>query len=164
MPGLGDVLKVVHALVGIWFVAGLIGRWMTLAQAARATDVGSLRTMLGLSARFERIVVVGSTIVLILGIATAIAQGRPFLGPLQGARIDWLFVALLLYLSILPLIPLVFIPRGRRFEAALHDATARGEITDALRAAFADPITRAAHVYELGAVLLVLVLMIGKPF
>jgi hypothetical protein len=97
-------------------------------------------------------------------VATAIAQGRPFLGPLVGARVDWLFVSVLLYLSLVPLVPLVFVPRGRAFEAALADAVARDEITPALRVSWSDPVVRLAHVYELGAVTLVLVLMLAKPF
>jgi hypothetical protein len=43
-------------------------------------------------------------------------------------------------------------------------AEAQGEVTPALRAAWADPVVKAAHVYELGAVTVVLVLMLAKPF
>ncbi len=99
-----------------------------------------------------------------LGLATAIAEGRPFLGPLQGAGVNWLLVALVLYLSIMPLVPLVFLPRGKVFAAALADAETKGEVTPGLRAAWADPVVRAAHLYELGAVTVVLVLMLAKPF
>lgn len=161
---LGEVLKVVHALLGVLFIAGLIGRWITLGAAARASAVRDLRTLLDLSSRFERIVIVTSSLVLVFGVATAIAQGRPFLGPLQNAPIDWLFVSLLLYLSAIPLVPLVFLPRGRVFAAALEDATAQDAVTEPLRGAFADPTVRAAHVYELAITLTVLVLMISKPF
>jgi hypothetical protein len=160
----GLYLKVAHALVGIWFLAGLLGRWMTLAQAARATDIGSLRTLLQLGARFERIVITGSIAVFALGISTAIVQGQPFLGPLQGASSNWLFVSVVLFLSVLPLVPLVFLPRGKVFEAALAEATSRGVITDELRTAFRDPVVFAAHVYELGAMIVITVLMVAKPF
>ena len=110
---LGAILKLAHALVGVWFISGLIGRWVALAQAARASDLVSLRAALAVSARFERVVIAGSVMVLLLGVVTAVAQGRPFLGPLQGAPADWLFVALLIYLSAIPLVPLVFLPRGK---------------------------------------------------
>jgi hypothetical protein len=160
----GLILKVLHALAGMAFLSGLIGRWIILGHAARAVDIATLRTSLALSGRFERMVVVGSGVVLILGVATAIAQGRPFLGPLQGASIDWLFVSVLLYVSAIPLVPLVFLPKGRAFELALTGATERGAITEELRAAFADPVTRAAHRYELGAMLVIFVLMVAKPF
>jgi hypothetical protein len=145
-------------------MAGLVGRWITLSEAARATEVPGMRTLLNLSGRFERIVIVIPSLVLVFGIATAIAQGRPFLGPLQNAPVDWLFVSLLVFLSPLPLVPLVFLPRGRVFEAALEEATAKGEVTERLRAEFRDPVVRAAHVYELAATVAVLILMISKPF
>jgi len=159
-----NVLRLVHALVGVWFMAGLIGRWVTLAHAARVKDISALRQVLQVSARFERIVIIGSVAVLLLGIVTAIAQGRPFLGPLQGAPVDWLFVSLLVFISAIPLVPLVFLPRGKVFDAALEEATAQGVVTDRLRTAFRDPVVFAAHVYELGAMVVVLVLMIAKPF
>jgi predicted integral membrane protein DUF2269 len=155
----------VHALSGILFIAALIGRWIVLGVAERASTLPAMQATLRASGPFERLVRVVSSIVLVLGIAAAIAVGRPFLGPLQGGRVDWLFVALLLYLSSLPLIPTVFLPKGRLFEAAMADAEARGgEVTPELRAAWADPVTRVAHVYELVSVTLVLVLMLAKPF
>jgi hypothetical protein len=160
-PGL---VVLAHALVAIVFVAGLIGRWFTLAAAARATDLASVRALSRASEPFERMVTLGSIILLALGIAAAIAVGRPFLGPLQGGSVDWLFVSVVLYVSIVPLVPLVFLPKGKLFGAALDEAEARGEYTPELRAAFHDPVTRAAHVYELGAVTVVLVLMLTKPF
>ena len=157
-------LTLAHALVGIAFVAGLLGRWMVLGLAERARDLGSMRTLAAAAAPFERIVIIGSMVVTVLGIATAIVQGRPFLGPLQGSRVDWLFVALLLFVSILPLVPLVFLPRGKVFAVAMAESETAGDVTPALRAAWADPVVRAAHLYELGAVTAVLVLMLTKPF
>ena len=164
MEALTGLIVLVHALVGILFVAALIGRWIVLGMAARAETLGSMRTLTSASAPFERLVIVGSSVVLVLGIAAAIAQGRPFLGPLQGARVDWLFVALILFLSNLPLVPLVFLPKGRVFDAALEEATARNELTPALAAAWRDPVVRFAHVYELASVTIVLILMLAKPF
>ena len=160
----GGVLALTHALAGVAFVAGLLGRWIVLGLAARATDLGSMRTIAAAAGPFERLVIMGANVVLVLGIATAIVQGRPFLGPIQGGHVDWLFVSLLLFLSVLPLVPLVFLPRGKVFEAAMAEAEASDEVTPALRDAWRDPVVRAAHVYELGAVTVVLVLMLAKPF
>lgn len=161
---LGTILKVVHAVLGVWIIAGLVGRWVTLGQAARSIDIAAVHTLLRLSDRFEWIVVRMPPVVLLLGVATAIAQGRPFLGPLQGAPVDWLFVSILIYLSIIPVIPLVFLPRGKVFAAALAEATAAGVVTPGLSAAFRDPVVFAAHVYELAVIVGVFVLMITKPF
>ena len=161
---LGTILKVVHAVLGVWIIAGLVGRWVTLGQAARSTDIAAVHTLLGLSARFESMVIRIPPVVLVLGVGTAIAQGRPFLGPLQGAPIDWLFVSIVIYLSILPVIPLVFLPRGKVFAASLAEATAAGHVTPALTDGFRDRVVLAAHLYELAAIVAVFVLMITKPF
>ena len=79
-------------------------------------------------------------------------------------RVWWLPVALLLFLSILPLVPLVFLPRGTVFEAALEDARERGEVTPELRTAFRDPAVAFARRYEVVVVAVVLALMVLKPF
>jgi hypothetical protein len=161
---LSGVLKIVHAFLGAWLIAALVARWVTLRQAGRSQEIGEIHTLLSLSDRFERWVIRIPMYVLILGIATAIAQGRPFLGPLQGGHVDWLFVSLIVYLSIIPVVPLVFLPRGRRFAAALEEATAAGRVTDALTREFHDRVVFAGHAYELGAILVVFALMILKPF
>jgi len=160
----GTILKVLHAVLGVWIIAGLVGRWVTLGQAARSTDITAVHTLLHLSDRFEWIVVRIPPVVLLLGVATAIAQGRPVLGPLQGAPVDWLFVSIVIYLSIIPVIPLVFLPRGKVFAAALAEATAAGRVTESLTARFRDRVVFGAHVYELAAIVVVFVLMITKPF
>jgi len=164
LSSFGGLLALTHALAGIAFVSGLLARWMVLGLAARATELGSMGTLAAAARPFERLVIVGSQVVLALGIATAIVKGIPFLGPLQGGRVDWLFISLLLFLSVIPLVPLVFLPRGRVFAAAMAEAEARGAVTPALLDAWRDPVVRAAHVYELAAVTIVLVLMLTKPF
>src|SRR5687767_8669335 len=88
-----------HALAGAIFLGGLIGRWIVLGLAERADTLASMRTLTRAAQPFERIVIFGSMVVLVLGIAAAIAQGRPFLGPFQGAGLDWLFVSLVLFLT-----------------------------------------------------------------
>jgi hypothetical protein len=158
------LLVAAHALLGAVFLGGLIGRWIVLGMAERADTVARMQTLTAAARPFERIVIFGSMAVLVLGVAAAIAQGRQFLGPLQGASVDWLFVSLILYLSVLPLVRLVFLPRGRAFDAAMEDAVAQGEVTGELARAWRDPAVRAAHIYELAAVTIVFVLMVTKPF
>ena len=159
-----DLVVAAHALTGAIFLGGLIGRWIVLGLAERSATLASMQTLARAARPFERIVIVGSAVVLVLGVLAAFAQGRPFLGPLQGAPVDWLFVSVVLYLTIGPLVPAVFLPRGRVFDAAMAEATARDEITPELVAAWRDPIVRAAHVYELGAVTAIFLLMVAKPF
>jgi hypothetical protein len=153
-----------HALTGAIFLGALVGRWIVLGLAARAETLASMQTLTRAARPFERLVIWTSALVLVLGVAAAVLQGRPFLGPLQGAGVDWLFVSLVLFLSVLPLVRLVFLPRGRVFDTAMADAVARGELTGELARAWRDPVVRAAHLYELGVVTLVFLLMVLKPF
>lgn len=159
-----DIVVLIHALIGVLFIAGLIGRWLILGAAARAKELPAMKTLAAASGPFERIVIVTSTFVLLFGLIAAFLAGRSVLGPLTSGSVDWLFASLVLYLSVLPLIPLVFLPRGRVFEAAMTVADEQGHVTPELRAAWGDPIVRAAQVYELGVVTIVLILMLSKPF
>jgi hypothetical protein len=164
MELVGGLIRISHAVLGVLFVGGLVGRWIVLGLAERAESLAAMRTLTRAAAPFERIVITGGSIAIVLGVATAIAQGRPFLGPLQGGSVDWLFVSVVLLLTAAPLPWLVFLPRGRTFEEALAEAASRNEVTAPLRAAWRDPVVRAAHLYELAVVSVVLVLMIAKPF
>jgi hypothetical protein len=158
------IVVLAHALLGILFIAALIGRWIVLGLSERATDLPSMKTLAAAAGPFERLVIVAPTFVLLFGLVAAFMQGRSVLGPLTGGTVDWLFVSLLVFLSPLPLVPLVFLPRGRAFDAAMATADASGGVTPELQAAWRDPVVRASHVYELAAVTLVLILMLTQPF
>jgi hypothetical protein len=150
-----------HVAIAFWFVAGLLGRAVALAVASRAPDLSGIAATLGVARRFERVFVMpGSILVLVAGLIAMWVLGASLFEP--GSR--WLGVSLAVFLSIVPLVPLVFLPRGRRFDAALAEARERGAVTARLRAAFRDPAVMAAHVYEGLAVTCVLVLMVTKPF
>jgi hypothetical protein len=98
--------------------------------------------------------------VLLLGLLAAWAEGRPF----GGAGNGWLLAALLLYVPLFALVPLVFVPRGRAFGRVLADATRRGAVTPELARAFRDPVVAAARALELAVVAVILTLMVVKPF
>jgi hypothetical protein len=160
-------LRLIHALTGVLLVAGLLGRWVVLRHAERAAQSGDLhvmRALLSTSSVFERTVIVTSMLVFALGLLTAWSMGFPLLGFLQGGSSNWLLTSLVLFIGTLLLVPTVFVPRGRIFGAALDDSVVLGRPSPQLVAAFADPVTRAAHYLELGGLVAVLVLMIAKPF
>jgi hypothetical protein len=160
-------LRLIHALAGVLLVGGLLGRWVALAhaeRAARAADLVAVTALLGAASVFEWIVIRSSVAVLVLGVLTAWAGGYPLLLSPGGGGGAWLPVSLLLFLSTIPLVPLVFLPRGRVFGAALEEARALGRVTPALVVAFGDPVARTAHLYEFAVVVVVLVLMFAKPF
>lgn len=96
---------------------------------------------------------------MVAGLLTAWAQGYEWLGLTTG----WMLLSFVLVLSIAPLIPLVFLPRGRAFEAALAAARQQGTITPQLRAAFADRAVASARRYEAVVIGVVIALMVLKP-
>ena len=158
---LAESLQVLHVASAFWFVAGLVGRNVLLGLARRSEDLARVRTLVEVAGPFERFMVQpGSAVVLVLGILTMWAQGLPFWD--DGTR--WVTVSLIAFLSLIPLVPLVFLPRGRAFEAALADSIASGRITPALSTAFHDPAVAAARWYEIAVVAFVVFLMVAKPF
>jgi hypothetical protein len=112
-----QIITVLHVLIGFWFVAGLIGRGVTLAAARRAKDITVMDELLRVGGRFDKLMVIpGSLAVLVAGLLTMWAQGRSLFPPAG----RWLGVSLILFLSAIPLVPLVFVPSGKRFEAAFQ--------------------------------------------
>ena len=147
-----------HVASAFWLVSGLVGRDVTLRQARKATDIKLITELAG---RFDRFAVVpGSIVVFFMGLITAWVQGRPF----TGSGNWWLLSSLLLYLTLLPLVPFVFLPRGKVFDQALKDAIEEGAVTSELTAAFDEPTVRATRTYERLVIAVVLALMITKPF
>ena len=158
-------MRLLHILSSFWFMSGLLGRWLAYAQATRASNIQTAGTLLRLSDRFERLMVMpGSSVVLGLGLLTAWLQGQPLLGFLQGARTNWLLVSLVLFIGIIPIVVLVLIPRRKQRHAALDQALAVGALTPELQAALADRAVIRARMAELMITVAVLMLMILKPF
>jgi uncharacterized membrane protein len=159
------LIKFLHIAAAIWFISGLLGRTITQWQASRSTDIKTVATLMHLSSYFENWMVrPGSIVVLGFGLLTAWAGRWSVLGALEGIPSNWLLVSTVLYLSAVPIIPLVFIPRGKVFASALEQSLSLGTVTADLRAAFADRVVRAAHGYELAVILVVTLLMVLKPF
>lgn len=150
-----------HVLVAFWFVTGIVGRDVTLAKARGTNDARLVAELAELAGRFERMSVrPGSLAVLVLGLLAAWARHRPLAGPGSG----WLLASLILYLSNIPLIPLVFLPRGRVFERELVASQPGGIVTPALSASLRDGAVQAARTYELVTLVLIIALMVAKPF
>jgi uncharacterized membrane protein len=150
-----------HVAVAFWFVAGLLGRNVTMARARSANDLSTLEELVGLSGRFERLMVVpGSFGVLVFGLLAAWAEGQP----LAGSDDWWLLTSLILFVGLVVLVPTVFLPRGKVFEGALEDARRRGEVTPELSTALRDPAVRNARAAEIVVVAIIVALMVTKPF
>jgi hypothetical protein len=154
------LLKLTHVALAMALVTGIVGRWLLLAAAQRSDRLERTEALLDASAPFEMIVRASSFLVLAAGLLTAWLQGYAWFGLTTG----WMLAALVLSLVLFLLVPTVFLPKGRRFAAALGGARAAGEVTPELRASFADPTLRAAHVAELVALTIIVALMVLKPF
>lgn len=153
--------RLVHVASALLLVGGIVGRDLALGRAGRSTELPVVTALVGVAGRFEAFMVrPGSMLILAAGVAAMIAQGRPLIAP--GGW--WLTISIALFLTSIPLIAFVFLPRGRRFEAALAEAMTAGVPTPALAAAFADPVVAAARRFELAAISIVVYLMVVKPF
>jgi hypothetical protein len=158
-------LKFLHVITGFWMTSGLVGRGVAQLRAEHTTEIRSLQLLVELIGRFDGLMVIpGSTAVFLLGLVTAWVEGLPILGFLQGARTNWLLASFVLFLGILVAVPTVFLPRGKLFGAAFDEAVATGNVTDRVSRALRDPVVRIAHVYEVVAILVIVWLMVAKPF
>ncbi len=153
------VLKLLHVLLAFGLVAGVVGRGVLLRAAARADEVETAYRLSESATPFERLAVWGSLAVPIAGLATAWAQGYPWLGLTTG----WMLVSVVLLLSIFLLVPTVYLPRGRVFAVEMAAARAAGAVTPRLRAAFADRAVAAARSYEIAVVVVIVALKVLKP-
>jgi uncharacterized membrane protein len=159
------LIVVLHVLAVFALVAGMVGRAICHARAGRAEDLTRLRVAAELGNVFEHTLVRPvSLIVLVTGLGAAWARGWPILGFLQGHPVDWVLAALVIYLTIIPVIVFVFLPRGLLYEHALAEASTTGAVTPALRAALNDPAVRAARIYEMAMIGVLTWLMVAKPF
>ena len=158
---MSEWVVLLHVAIAFWFVAGMLGRNVTMAKARSATDIGTLEELVDLSGRFERLMVIpGSFAVLVAGLLAAWSEGQP----LAGTDDWWLFTSLILFVAVGLLVPTVFLPHGKVFEASLEDAKRRGEVTPELRTALRDPAVRNARALELVTIAIILMLMVTKPF
>lgn len=160
---ISSLIVVLHVLTVFLLVGGIVGRDITYRQAARATDLTRLRNYVELGSLFERRLVRPATgWVLLAGLGAAWARGWPILGLHHGPH--WVLAAILIYLTIIPWIVFVFVPRGKVFRAALDEAIPSGEVTPRLRAALRDPWVEIARAYELLMIAVLTWLMVARPF
>lgn len=155
-----DVLKLIHVAIAFALVTGLVARWILLTRAARSPDVERSHTLSEAASPFERAVQMSGPAIVVAGMATAWAQGYPWLGLTTG----WMLLTVVLIIPMIVLVPAVFIPRGRIFETEMASARAAGEVTPGLRAAWDDGAVAMARRYELVAIALIVALMVLKPF
>lgn len=158
-------LKFLHIIAAIMFIGGLFGRQLVRAYAKKTEDVQIFAALSHAAGRIEGLMLIpGSQAIIVLGVILALLTGHPILGFLQGDSRNWLLVSNILLILNLLIVPFVFIPRGKRFEIVLQDALAEGRITPELRATMEDKVVKLAHLYEEVSVVIIVALMVFKPF
>ena len=159
------VVKFLHIVAVIMCVGGLFARQLVRQHAKKTNDVQLFATFSQAAGKIENSMVIpGMMAIMVLGVILALIGGSPILGFLQGASQNWLLVSNILLIGILVIIPTVLIPRGKKFEPILQAALAKGQITSELRAAMNDNTVKLAHRYEEVALIVIVALMVLKPF
>jgi uncharacterized membrane protein len=159
------LFRFLHIVSAIIFVGGLFARQVVRAYARKATDVKVFAELSLGAGRIERIMIIpGNMAVIIFGVIVAVMLNAPIFGFLEGATANWLLVSNLLLATGFIIVPFVFVPRGKIFDTILEKALAEGKITTDLLTALDDPVVKIAHIYEEVMVLVVVALMVFKPF
>ena len=159
------LLRFLHIASAIWFLGGILARQIVRAYAKRTEDVQRFAAMSEAAGRIENTMVIpGNLAVIVFGVILGLMIGAPILGFLQGAERNWLLVSNIILLLGFLSVPLIFLPRGKLFRIALEEALTKGQMTPALRAHLDDPVVRIAHIYELVSMVVIMYLMVFKPF
>ena len=160
-----NFMKMLHVIVAVVFAGGLFARQVIRSYARTIDDVAWFANLSAAAAYVENVMVKpASLIIVVLGVIQARLGGIPIFGFLSGGDQNWLLVSIALYLAAFLLVPLVFVPKGRAFRPLLDASLSQGRITPELRLAINDRTVALAHHLETAAVLVVLALMVLKPF
>jgi hypothetical protein len=109
-------------------------------------------------------IIPGNMAVIIFGVVVAVMLDAPIFGFLEGASANWLLVSNLLLATGFFIVPIIFVPRGKVFDVVLERALSEGRITTELLTALDDPVVKLAHIYEEVMILVIVALMVFKPF
>jgi uncharacterized membrane protein len=159
------IVRFLHIISAIIFFGGIIARQLVRSVAEKTNDVRNFAALSTAAGRIENIMVIpGNMAVVTFGIILALITDTPLFGFLQGASKNWLLVTNLLLVIAMAFVPTVFLPRGKKFDLVLRDALAQGQMTAQLREALADKTVRIVHFVEITLVVIVVILMVFKPF
>ncbi len=158
-------LRFLHVASAMWFIGGILARQIVRAYARGTDDVRRFAVMSEAAGRIESTMVIpGNLAVIVFGVILGLIIKAPILGFLQGAERNWLLVSNILLIIGFLNVPLIFLPRGKLFRVALEDALAKGRMTPELHAHLNDPVVRLAHGYEFVSMVVIVFLMVFKPF
>ena len=159
-------MKLLHVLAAFWMVSGVVGRDLAFWRAGRATDVHAVHALLRASDFFERYAVIPvSMAVLLFGLIVTWMQKWPLFGVLQGSPTNWLLISFILFVGMSAFIPaLGMVARRKERTRAVEDALTQGTITPALTAVLNDRVVNRFRTAELIITIIIIILMVTKPF
>lgn len=159
------LVRFVHILSSIIFVGGIFARQAVRMQGKKSTDIHTLAAYFSAAGKIESLMVIpGNMLVIIFGVILAIMVRAPIFGFLQGSSQNWLLVTnILLILGGLN-VPLIFMPRGKIFDWLMEEALAKDEVTPELKAHLNDRAVKTAHIFEIVFLIMIVILMVFKPF
>jgi hypothetical protein len=162
---MGTILKLFHIAAAFILIGGMLGRSVVMARAQKSKNIHQTALFLQLGNFFTtKMVSPGGMATFLLGIITALVQGWPILGFLQGGKSSWVFMALMLNLLIYVNVFANSIPRGKAIGQSVGSALDKDEITVELTAAMNNSAMKAGMIFEYFAVILIIMLMVLKPF
>jgi uncharacterized membrane protein len=158
-------VKFLHILAAIVMIGGGFARQVVRGIAKKSDDIHQIAFLTQAAGRIDRrLVIPGSDLVILFGIVLALMLKQPILGFLQGASRNWLLVANHLVIAILVVVFAIFVPYNRRLEPIIQSALVEGSVTPALRVALDDKVVKWAHHFEEAAGIVIVALMVFKPF
>lgn len=164
---LAAALKLLHILASFALVGGEIARIIVFQRAKQSQDIKTVATLLQLANFFStKMVSPGGMITVLLGIIAAAVMGGPvlLLGFLIGGTINWVLASIVLYLVLMGLVFGITMPRAKAMGQALGAAIGAGKITPELTAAMNDPVMNRTMLAQNTITLLMIILMVLKPF
>ena len=154
-----------HIMSSIMLVGGIFARQIVRTYAKRSSDVKVISELYNAAGRIEAVMIRPFTLFVVLfGAIYAAMIKAPIFGFLQGASQNWLLMTNIMVLLIPFPIIFFFIPRGKIFEPIMQDALAKRQVTPELQEQLHDPAMKRMHLLEMAGVVIVVILMVFKPF
>lgn len=159
------MLHFLHIASAMLFIGGVGARQVLRSCANTTNDVRTFIVLNHAGGRIENgMVMPGFLGVIVFGVLLALTTRTPMAGWLQGGSQNWLLVSLLL-LMVDPLtVPVVNWQRGKHFDQLAQEAVVTGHMTLQLHAALTNPTMRWMYCTQLVVPVVIVLLMVLKPF
>jgi uncharacterized membrane protein len=159
------IIKFLHIIAVIMMIGGVFARQLVRGVAKKSDDIKLIAILTQIARRLDTTMIIpGSNAALLLGIPLAFIAKIPMFGFLQGASTNWLLASNILLVFVLVVIFGLFVPHNKKLDAILKISLAKDQVTSELRAAMDDGTLAIAHHFEEAAIIIIVALMVLKPF